>query len=136
MTIVTSSFAAEIASVKNDQVNIRSGPGTNHEILWEVFKGFPLKILKRENNWAHIIDFEDDKGWIFAPLLSTQNTVIVRVKIANMRVGPSTNYEIMATVKYGVVFKPVESKGDWLKVAHEDGASGWISRELLWPPEL
>lgn len=132
-TLTAPTFAAEYASVKKDGVNIRSGPDTKQEILWEVFKDFPLKVLKYENRWAHVVDFEGDKGWVYAPLLSKQKTVIVKVKTANMRVGPGKDYEILATVKYGVVFKPEDKEGDWLKITHEDGTSGWIYESLLWP---
>ena len=128
-----STFAAEFVSVKKDGVNIRSGPGTEQEVLWEVFKDFPLQVLKRKAKWAQVSDFEGDKGWIYSQLLSQQKTVIVKVKTANMRIGPGKNYEIVATVKYGVVFKPEEKEGEWLKVVHADGTSGWIYNTLLWP---
>lgn len=125
--------SAEYGSVAKDGVNLRSGPDTNKEILWEVFKGFPLQVLDRQGQWAQVVDFEGDKGWIYAPLLAKQKTVIVKVKTANMRGGPGTNYEMVATVKYGVVFQPLEKDGEWVKVRHEDGTTGWIFEKLLWP---
>ncbi|MCK5436780.1 MAG: SH3 domain-containing protein [Desulfobulbaceae bacterium] len=129
----SSSFAAEYISVKKDGVNIRSGPNTNTEILWEVFKDFPLQVLERKGKWIRIRDFEGDKGWIYSQLASKTKTVIVKVKTANMRVGPGKNYEIMATVKYGVVFKPVGKDGSWIKLSHEDGTTGWMFNTLIWP---
>jgi SH3-like domain-containing protein len=126
-------MAAEYASVAKDGVNLRSGPDTNKEILWEVFKGFPLQILSRQGQWAQVVDFEGDKGWIYTPLLAQQKTVIVKVNTANMRTGPGTNYETVATVKYGVVFQPLEQNGEWIKVRHEDGTTGWVFEKLLWP---
>lgn len=136
LTFTVPTFAAEYVSVKKDGVNIRSGPDTKQEILWEVFKDFPLKVLKRENKWVHVVDFEGDKGWIYGPLLSKKRTAIVKVKTANMRVGPGKDYEILATVKYGVVFKSKEREEDWLKVTHEDGTNGWIYDKLIWPADL
>lgn len=127
------SFAAEYASVKKDGVNIRSGPDTSKEILWEVFKDFPLEIIKREGEWVHTKDFEGDTGWIHSALLSKTQKVIVKVEVGNMRVGPGKNYELVATVKYGVVFTPLETEGEWIKVSHEDGTKGWIYKKLLWP---
>ena len=126
-------FAAEYRSVNKDGVNIRSGPDTKSEVLWEVFKAFPLKVIKRQGKWVQAEDFEGDKGWIYSPLLSKKKTVIVKVKTANMRVGPSTNYEIIASVKYGVVFSPGKIDNEWVKVSHEDGTSGWIHSKLIWP---
>ncbi len=126
-------LAAEYVSVNKDGVNIRSGPDTKKEILWEVFKDFPLQILKRDGKWAQTKDFEGDTGWIYSPLLSKQKKVIVKVEIANIRTGPGKNYEQVATAKYGVVFTPTETEGDWTKVSHEDGTRGWIYKKLIWP---
>lgn len=136
LLFAANTLAAEFVSVRKDGVNIRSGPSTSNEILWEVFKGFPLKIVKKRGNWSQTVDFEGDEGWIYSPLLSNKKTVIVKVKTANMRIGPGQDYEIIATVKYGVVFKPVDSEGDWIKVSHADGTIGWIYRNLLWPESI
>jgi SH3-like domain-containing protein len=127
------SFAAQYVSVKNDGVNVRSGPNTNKEILWEVFKGFPMEVVDKKGDWSEVVDFEGDKGWVYSPLLSNTHTVIVKVNTANMRVGPGKSYEVIATVKYGVVFQPIDSDGEWIKVKHEDGTTGWIHKNLLWP---
>ncbi len=128
-------LAADYVSVQREKVNIRSGPGTDHEILWEVFRGFPLQVTERRGEWARIVDFEGDRGWIYSPLVGSAKTVIVKVNTANMRVGPGTNYEVMATVRYGVVFEPVERRREWIKVQHADGTTGWIHDTLLWPTD-
>ena len=126
-------LAAEFVSVKKDGVNVRSGPDTRKEVLWEVFKGFPLQVVEHKGEWAQVVDFEGDRGWVYAPLLSDAHTVIIKVSTANMRVGPGKSYEVIATVKYGVVFQPVDADGEWIKVKHEDGTTGWIHKDLLWP---
>lgn len=130
------SAAAEYVSVQRDKVNIRSGPGTEHEILWEVFRDFPLRVVERRGQWAQIVDFENDRGWIYTPLLGNEKRMIVRVEVANLRVGPGTNYEVKATVRYGVVFEPLERRQDWVKLQHRDGTTGWMSTSLLWPEDI
>ncbi|MFH7325019.1 SH3 domain-containing protein [Desulfurivibrio sp. C05AmB] len=128
--------AAEYVSIQRDKVNIRSGPSTDHAIVWEVFRGFPLQILERRGEWARVSDFENDQGWIYIPLVSNTKTLIVRVNTANMRGGPGTNHEVIASVRYGVIFEPLERRGDWIRVRHSDGATGWISASLLWPADI
>jgi SH3-like domain-containing protein len=125
--------AAEYRTIKKDGVNIRSGPSTKKEILWEVFKGFPLEIVSNRGKWSQIIDFEGDKGWVYSPLLSREKRVIVKSNTVNMRSGPGLNNDIVATVKYGVVLKPLATKKDWVKVKHSGGTSGWIHKPLVWP---
>jgi len=133
--IALSAGAAEYVIAGKDGVNIRSAPNTKAEVLWEVFKNFPLQVLKREGQWTQTVDFEGDKGWVYDPLLSKEKMVIVKVDAANMRIGAGINYEIVATVKYGVVFKPLEKDGEWVKVQHKDGTTGWLHDTLIWPKD-
>ncbi len=125
--------AAEYVTVVKDGVNVRSSPSTNAEVHWEVFKNFPLKVIGRKGEWVHTEDFEGDTGWIYAPLLQKDRQVIVKVKKANLRVGPGKNYEISATALYGVVFTPGRTDGSWVQVTHLDGTRGWLHESLIWP---
>jgi len=131
----TTALAGEYVMVKKDGVNIRSGPSTRKEILWEVFKEFPLQIIGKKKGWLKTKDFEGDTGWVFKKLVNREKRVIVRVNTANLRIGPGKNYELAATVKYGVVFTPLEKENGWIKVKHEDGTIGWIFHKLLWPED-
>jgi len=133
LSTAAASLAAEYVSVKKDGVNIRSGPDTKSTIVWQVFESFPLEIIKRDNKWAYVVDFEGDKGWIYEPLLSSKKTAIVNVDTANMRSGPSTDDAIVATVKKGVAFDVLESRGDWLKLRYQNDITGWMHNSLLWP---
>lgn len=133
VSISASAYGAEYVSVTKDGVNIRSGPNTNDEVYWEVFKDFPLKVLERKGDWAKTQDFEGDTGWIWSPLLSSKKTVIVKVKKGNIRVGPGQNYEVVASALYGVVFTPGKTDGEWLQVTHADGTKGWLHQSLVWP---
>jgi SH3-like domain-containing protein len=123
----------EYASVLKNGANIRSGPDAKKEVLWTVFKGFPLQVKARKDKWAEVVDFEGDKGWISTDLLAKEKTVIVKADSANLRVGAGKDYELVAEVKHGVVFKPLDTEGDWVKVKHADGTTGWILGKLLWP---
>jgi len=137
IVFVNQASAAEYVSVMKDGVNVRSGPSTDDEVRWEVFKSFPLEILKRDGKWAHCGDFEGDKGWIHSDLLASEKTVIVKKKKVNLRNEPNTepNTRIIAIVKYGVVFIPLTKQGDWLKVRHADNTEGWVHKDLVWPSD-
>ena len=133
LSLTAASHGAEYVSVKNDAVNIRSGPSTDDKVVWQVFESFPLEIIKREGQWLNVVDFEGDKGWIYEPLVSSKKSVIVNVDTANMRSGPTTNDSIIATVKKGVVFEPLEMKGPWIKVRYKNELTGWLHNSLVWP---
>lgn len=127
--------AADYVSVKKDGTNIRASASTSSEVLCEVFAGYPLRVLKRNKQWAHVSDFEGDKGWIRSGLLSPEKTVIVNAKKANIREEPNTakSTVVVAVARYGVVFTPLAKKGEWLKVSHADGTVGWLKKDLVWP---
>ena len=125
--------AGDFASVLKDGVNIRSGPSTKNDVLWEVFKDYPVEVLQRQGDWVQVRDFEGDKGWIYASLISKEITMIVKVETANMRSGPTKEDKIIATVKKGVVFEPVETQGNWMKLSYKNDITGWIHNSLLWP---
>lgn len=129
----TCQAADEYVTVIKDGVNVRSGPSNSAEVHWEVFKNFPLKVIGRKGEWVNTEDFEGDTGWIYSSLLQKDRQVIVKVKKANLRVGPGKNYEISATALYGVVFTPGRIDGSWVQVTHTDGTKGWLHESLIWP---
>ena len=133
LSVPAAGHAAEYVSVKKDAVNIRTGPSTKDKVIWQVFEGFPLQIEKRQGKWVNTIDYEGDEGWIYDTLISDKKTVIVTVETANMRSGPSTDDNVIATVKKGVVFDFLEMDGDWMKVSYKDELTGWMHNSLVWP---
>ena len=124
--------AAERMAVKSDIANIRSGPGTKHELLWQIEKYHPVSVIEKKGVWYRFKDFEGDEGWIHASLLDMIHTVIVRVRRCNVRSGPSTDTEIAFTVDRGIPFKVLQKKGRWFEVEHSDGDKGWIFETLVW----
>ena len=134
LSFVCGAFSADYVSVQGDNVNVRTGAGTNYEVSMELFNGYPLKVLATEGEWLKIVDFENDTGWIHQSLVTEGNTVIVNGnKNVNMRAEPSTNSTIIATVDRGVVLTTLETQGKWLKLKHSTGLIGWIYKPLLWP---
>lgn len=130
----SSALGADYVSVKGDNVNVRTGAGTNYEVSMELFKGYPLKVVSTQGDWLKIVDFENDSGWIHRSLVNDGNTVIVNGnKNVNMRAEPSTNSQVVALVDRGVVLTKLETKGKWVKLKHSTGLIGWIYKPLLWP---
>ena len=124
--------AAEYVSVVKDGVNLRSGPTTQNDVLFQLPAGYPLKVLEREKKWIKVSDYEDDKGWIYAGLVSSTPYVIVKVNEGNVRSGPGTDYDKIGKVVRDVILKKVETDGDWFKVSHPE-LTGWIYHNLVWP---
>ncbi len=128
---------ADMVSIKRDNVNMRSGPGTNYSVLWQLGSGFPLRVLERRGSWLRVQDFEGDIGWASRVIVNRTPHMVVRVhknrnKRINIRSGPGTNHRIVAKAYYGVVFRTLRQERGWVQVQHEKGVTGWIKRTLLW----
>lgn len=124
--------AVERYSVSSKLANIRSGPGTNYDKLWQVWMYYPIRVLSRKGSWYYFKDYEGDEGWVHKSLLSNVNTVITIKKTCNVRSGPGTKYKVDFRVSDGISFKVLKRKGNWIQVEHADGDQGWIHKSLVW----
>ncbi len=123
---------AERLTVASDIANIRSGPGTKHDIIWNVEKHHPLFILEKSGHWYRFRDFEGDEGWIHDSLLTKTPAVITIKDTCNIRSGPGTNNTILFTVEKGIPFKVLKKQENWIQIEHADGDQGWIHKSLVW----
>ena len=55
--------------VKNENCNVRSGPGTDAAILFTVDRGVPFKVLEEKGVWLHVVHADGDDGWIHRSLV-------------------------------------------------------------------
>ncbi len=125
-------FAQQRLSVTASIANMRSGPGTKYDVLWQVEQYHPVKIVKKKGNWYKIKDFENDVAWIHESLLGKVQGVITNKAKCNVRSGSSKKSQVLFTVEKGVPFKVLAKKGNWLKIEHADGDVGWIYKTLVW----
>ena len=125
-------FASERLTVSVSEANIRSGPGTNYDIIWKVGKYYPIKVIKRTGAWYLFVDFEGDEGWIENTLVRKIPAVITIKEDVNIRSGPGTKYSVAFQAEKGVAFKIIKRKGSWINVEHADGDKGWIYKALVW----
>ena len=124
--------AAEYVSVNKEGVNFRSGPGTKYSAVFELPLNYPLRIVEKKGEWLKVSDFENDKGWIFAPLVSKKKYVIVTVQKGNVRSGAGRNYDDIGDVFREVILEEVKRDGDWVQIRHPK-LKGWVHRKLVWP---
>lgn len=124
--------AQSMVSVKGQTLNMRSGPGTHTEVLWELQKGYPLKVMARKGNWLQVSDFENDRGWVARSLTGRTPHHVVKARTANLRQGPGTQHRIVGKVEYGELLRTREKRADWVHVERDNGKTGWIAKRLLW----
>ncbi|MDO9434409.1 SH3 domain-containing protein [Hydrogenophaga sp.] len=124
--------AQNMVSVKGSTLNMRDGPGTHTSVLWELKRGYPLQVTKRQGSWLQVRDFEGDSGWVARSLTGNTPHHVVKAKVANIRSGPGTQSRIVGKAEYGEVLRTREKRADWVRVEREEGVGGWIAKQLLW----
>lgn len=130
--VFTQSALAERLAITATIANIRSGPGSTYDILWNVQQYYPFEVIKKKGAWYQFRDFEGDTGWVHDSLTGKIPCVITTKPQCNVRKGPGTEYEILFSVGSGVPFKVLEQKGNWFHILHADGDQGWIHDSLVW----
>ena len=128
----TEAVRAERLAVTASLANIRGGPGTEYDILWQVEKYFPLETIRQTGPWIFFQDFEGDRAWIHQSLVGAVPCVITSAETSNVRSGPGTDHAIVMKAEAGVPFRVLKQAGPWLHVEHADGDRGWIHRSLVW----
>ena len=54
------------------RLNLRSGPGNQHQILGVLKTGDPLQVLERSEDWAKVRTAAGQEGWVPGGFLQTQ----------------------------------------------------------------
>ena len=130
--LAPAALAAERVAISVNAANVRSGPGTDYEMLWRMERYTPLKALSVRGDWIFFEDFEGTRGWMYAELVDDTPTVITTRETSNIRSGPGTDNDIIFKAEKGVPFKVLQRRGEWINIEHDDGDVGWIHEMLVW----
>ncbi|MGD9512040.1 MAG: SH3 domain-containing protein [Geminicoccaceae bacterium] len=121
------------ASLASAEVNVRTGPTTDHPIRWLYMRrGLPVEIVEESDVWRRIVDPDGETGWVHSSLLSVQRTVIVTGSgIQDLRRSAASDGRVVARLEPGVVARLDECDGGWCRVEVGD-ERGWLPRETIW----
>jgi SH3-like domain-containing protein len=120
------------ASLRSDEVNVRTGPGTRYPVDW-VYKrkAMPVEIVAEFENWRKIRDWQGASGWVHQSLLTGKRTFIVPSKAVSLHRTPALSAAVVAKLEPEVSGKIESCSGDWCRVK-VSGVSGWLERRDLW----
>jgi SH3-like domain-containing protein len=123
--------------VKASTANVRSGPGTGYEKIWQVYRFMPLKKvgISISGDWYAVRDVDGDVSWIHKTLVTDEyHCATVKSRTVNVRTGPGRNYsrKFSELAKKYDSFRILGTKGAWVKVKDEWNNVGWIHGRYLW----
>lgn len=144
-----SSSDATPAWIKEDVVNVRSGPGTNHEKRGQLHRGDKVYIVGRDGDWRKCRT-PGGHGWMRRDLLETDPAAGQRLAASggsdgsgatakayvtgsrvHLRKGPGTSYDIKAKLVEGQTLYVTDTRGDWCRARVHGGDEGWIAARLI-----
>ncbi len=130
---VTAGYAKTM-SIAKDEVKVRAKPSKQAQVLYKATRGYPVLVKKRQQHWLYVEDWHGRKGWVYAKLVSSIPTTVIKVDLANVRKGPSQKNASIAKAKQGEIYKVLASRNNWLKIGYyfENEPAGWIHEDLVW----
>jgi SH3-like domain-containing protein len=121
--------------IKNEKANLRKGPSTKHEKLWQVFRYMPFKLLKTKGDWKQVQDLDGDNYWVHGPLTTEKHQcAAIKNNQTNLRKGPGTEHPIVKWAPLDKYFsmKVLKIENNWVHVEDAAGDKAWIYRPLVW----
>src|SRR5258706_546116 len=68
-------------SLKSEEANVRTGPGTRYPIQWVYHRaGMPVEIVEEYDLWRKIRDVEGTTGWVHKTMLAGNRTALIKGK--------------------------------------------------------
>lgn len=121
------------ASLASGEVNVRTGPSTDHPIRWVYARaGLPVRVVEEFDVWRRIEDPDGETGWTRANLLSVRRTAMVRGEaMLDLRRSAAADARVVAQVEPGIVAEFQGCEANWCQIEVE-GARGWLPRDRLW----
>jgi hypothetical protein len=139
-SVPTFPYAAEIT---DDDVPIRSGPGTNYYICGKLKKSDKVNVVGSQFSWSRIVPPTGSFSWISTRYVSIDpdNSSIGIVTAAGIRVYAGSEYKepihsetLQLKLNRGDEVRFVGSqKGDYYKIAPPEGAYLWVSTKYTKP---
>lgn len=120
------------ASLRSDDVNVRSGPGTRYPVEW-VFqrKNMPVEVVAEFDTWRKIRDWQGTTGWVHQSMLVGKRTVVVAGRQVSLLRTPESDSAPVARVEASVQGELLSCKGTWCRVRVND-YKGWLARKDIW----
>lgn len=133
--------------INEDNLNLRSGPGTNYDVLGQLHTDERYSIVQRQGDWIEI-QIDDYTGWVSVDYITVlgdtqgsqaddeveegSNTTTITIPFDNtqIRKGPSTEYDIIYFADKGLTLNVTGESGEWLHVKSKD-VEGYVFKPLV-----
>jgi len=117
--------------LKNNEVNVRYGPGFNYQIKYIYKKkNLPIKVIDKKENFRRIIDFKKNSGWIHISQLKKGKSIIL-IEDQILFSKPTIYSKPIIKISKGRLLLVKKCKKKWCKIKTKDYL-GWIIANNIW----
>ncbi len=112
---------SEGSKVTANALNVRTGPGTDNDILTTLKKGDEVLIEGREGKWVKI------SAWVSGDFVSEpvkQGRIESGNSNLNVRSGANTSFPIVKKLATGEIVRILERTGDWIRIGDNEYVHG------------
>ena len=120
-------------SLKNEETNVRTGPGTRYPIQW-VFKRehLPVEVVDEFDLWRKVRDIEGTTGWVHHTMLSGKRYVMIAGKEPQiLRLDSDVSAKPLFKAEPTVIAPLGECAPEWCRI-QISGRKAWIEKQHLW----
>lgn len=120
-------------SLKNEETNVRTGPGTRYPIQWVYRRAeMPVEVIEEFDIWRKIQDVEGTTGWVHKAMVSGRRNGMITGKSPQIiRIDADAKSRPILKVEPMVIVRLVECELAWCRI-QVDGRKGWIEKKYLW----
>ncbi len=125
--------ALDYASVEAPSAILYDAPSPKAVKQYVVSRYTPLEVVVTLNDWVKVRDQTGALAWIEKKALSNTRYVAVTVPLADVRQAPDAKAALAFQARRLVALQRLEDTSTgWLKVRHQDGATGYIRIADVW----
>jgi SH3-like domain-containing protein len=121
---------AESFVVTGDNVNLRSAPEGEAEVVGQVSAGEILESVELEGEWLGVKPPDRVDVWVYGELITDGHVAVPKLRV---RSGPGINYRPVGTLSKGTPVSLRGTNGEWSKIAPVPGCILWVSRGYVRP---
>lgn len=128
------------AVVSQRNVNVRGKAAVNSEVVARLNRGDKVIVLEEVTlkkpkqdepaKWAKIALPANAAVWAHASFIDATNNTVIPKRL-NLRTGPSENHSVIGRIEKGATVKPIDQKGEWVKLEPPADAYGFVAAHLL-----
>ena len=130
---IDTSASPSFASIRNDRVNLRSGPGVTYPIDWVyVRRHLPVELIRSFQDWRRIRDWQGTEGWVHQRQLDGLQTIIVMVDGTLLYEDANETAKPLARMAAGVIGTLKTCSQGWCEIRIEERYKGWVKKSAIW----